>query len=149
MLPTLDFLHNIAQQHGDEIAIEDSSTQVSYSELLIAVNALAVALQVRDPIPTSKVGLCAANSMEYVVSLLAILAAGKTLVPLNCYGTSEQLHQILLDTHPTAIIVDKLGDALIKSEDELKIPFSQFPGLVLTYRDQTPQRYDISSTENL
>ncbi|RTZ44654.1 long-chain fatty acid--CoA ligase [Candidimonas sp. SYP-B2681] len=148
MLPSLDFLSTLAQQRGDEIAIEDSSAQVSYSELLISVNALAVALQVKDPIPASKVGLCAANSMEYIVSMLAILAAGKTLVPLNCYGTSEQLHQILIDTHPSAIIVDKLGDALIKSEDELKIPFSQFPGLVLTYRDQTPQRHDVTSAEN-
>jgi acyl-CoA synthetase (AMP-forming)/AMP-acid ligase II len=148
MLPSLHFLQTIAQQHGDEIAIEDVSTQVSYSELLVAVNALAVALQVKDPVPGSRVGLCAANSIEYVVSMLAILAAGKIVVPLNCYGTSEQLHEILLASHPTAIIVDKLGDALIKSEDELKIPFSQFPGLVLTYRDQTPQRHDIMDAAN-
>lgn len=135
---SLEFLENLAQQHGAEAAIEDTCTQVSYSELVIAVNALAVALQSKDPIPGSRVGLCAANSIEYVVSMLAILAAGKIVVPMNCHGTSDQLHQILMDTHPSAIIVDELGDALIKSEDELKIPFSQFPGLVLTYRDQKP-----------
>ncbi|SHI14154.1 AMP-binding protein [Pollutimonas bauzanensis] len=138
MLLSLDFLNDMAQRHGDEIALEDASTQVSYTELATAVNALAVALQVKDPSPGSRVGLCAANSMEYVVSLLAILAAGKVLVPMNCHGTSEQMHQILMEAHPSAIIVDELGNALIKSEDELKIPFSQFPGLVYTYRGRKP-----------
>ncbi len=135
---SLEFLNDMAQRHGDDVALEDASSQVSYSELATAVNALAVALQVKDPAPGSRVGLCAANSMEYVVSLLAILAAGKILVPMNCHGTSEQMHRILMETHPSAIIVDDLGNALIKSEDELKIPFSQFPGLVHTYRGQTP-----------
>ena len=135
---SLEFLENMAQRHGDEVAIEDTSTQVSYSELVTAVNALAVALQSKDPVPGSRVGLCAANSMEYIVSMLAILAAGKIVVPMNCHGTSEQMLQILMDTHPSTVIVDDLGDALVKSDDELKIPFSQFPGLVLTYRDQKP-----------
>ena len=135
---SLEFLENMALRHGDEVAIEDTSTQVSYSELITAVNALAVALQSKDPVPGSRVGLCAANSMEYIVSMLAILAAGKVLVPMNCHGTSEQMLQILMDTHPSTVIVDDLGDALVKSEDELKIPFSQFPGLVQTYRDQKP-----------
>ena len=138
MLLSLELLNDLAQQHGDEIAMEDAASQVSYTELVTAVNALAVALQVKDPTPGSRVGLCAANSMEYIVSMLAILAAGKVLVPMNCHGTSEQMHQILVDTHPSAIIVDDLGNELIKSEDELKIPFSQFPGLVLTYRGQAP-----------
>lgn len=138
MLLSLDFLNTMAQQHGDEVAIEDASAQVTYAELATAVSALAVALQAKDPTAGSRVGLCAANSMEYIVSMLAVLAAGKILVPMNCYGTSEQMHQILMDTHPSAVIVDDLGNALIKSEDELKIPFSQFPGLVLTYRDQAP-----------
>ncbi|PLC55339.1 hypothetical protein CR155_03825 [Pollutimonas nitritireducens] len=135
---TLEILEKLALQHGDDIAIEDASTQVSYSELVTAVNALAVALQSKDPVPGSRVGLCAANSMEYIVSMLAILAAGKTLVPMNCHGTSEQMLQILMDTHPGTVLVDDIGDALVKSEDDLKIPFSQFPGLVLTYRDQKP-----------
>ncbi len=139
MLLSLDLLKNLAQHHGDEVAIEDANSQVSYTELVTAVSALAVALQVKDPAPGSRVGLCAANSMEYLVSMLAILAAGKILVPMNCYGTSEQMHQILLETHPSAIIVDDLGNELVKSEDELKIPFSQFPGLVSTYRGQMPE----------
>jgi hypothetical protein len=43
---------------------------------------------------------------------------------------------LLNDTHPTVVIVDDKGDQLILSEDELKINFSQFEGLVRTYRGQ-------------
>jgi acyl-CoA synthetase (AMP-forming)/AMP-acid ligase II len=131
---TLDFLHNMIEQHGEKVAIEDADSQVTYAELATAAKALAVALQMKDPTPGSRVALCAANSLEYLVSVLAVIEAGKILVPLNCESTTEQLHQLLNDTHPTVVIVDDKGDQLIHSEDELKINFSQFEGLVRTYR---------------
>ena len=132
---SLDFLKDLAKRHSDEVAIAAGSDQATYAELAVAVNALAVALQMKDPVPGSRVGLCAANSLEYVVGMMAILAAGKTLLPMNCYGSSEELHEILNETHPATVIVDHLGDERIHSDDDLKIHFSQFPGLVRTYRD--------------
>src|SRR5690606_16324851 len=110
---TIDFLHNMIEQHGDEVAIEDGESQVTYAELAITVKALAVALQMNDPTPGSRVALCAAQSLEYLVSVMAILQAGKILVPLSCESTTEQLHQLLIDTHPTAVLVDDKGDPLI------------------------------------
>lgn len=142
MMQSLDFLTSMVPQHGDEIALEDEQSAVSYAELTIAVNALAVALQSKDPTPGSRVGLCAAHSLEYLVSVLAILAAGKVLLPLNCRGTTEALHQLLNEALPTTVIVDEAGDALIKSDSDLKIHISQFEGLVRTYRDQVPVRYE-------
>jgi hypothetical protein len=141
MMLTLDLLKNMLPQHGDEIAIEDDDTQVSYSELLIAVNALAVALQTNDPTPGSRVALCGQNSLEYLVSVMAILAAGKTLVPLNCRATSDSLNDLLNETYPTTVIVDDVGDALINCDYDIKINFSQFEGLVRTYHGREPERY--------
>src|SRR3546814_3594284 len=91
--------------------------------MAIAAKALAVALQMNDPTPGSRVALCAANSLEYLISVLAVLEAGKILVPLSCESTTDQLHQLLNDTHPTVIIVDDKGDRLIHSDHELKINF--------------------------
>ena len=139
MLLSLELLQDLAQSHGDQIAFEVDATPVTYNELLTAVNAIAVALQGHNPIAGSPVGLCAANSAEYLVSLLAILAAGKTCLPLNCHGSSEELYSILEKTMPSTIIVDNLGDELIHCDDDVKIHFSQFAGIVHTYRGQTPQ----------
>jgi acyl-CoA synthetase (AMP-forming)/AMP-acid ligase II len=141
MTLSLDFLKDLAQRHGDEVAIEFDADQVTYAELAVAVNALAVALQMKDPAPGSRVGLCAAHSLEYVVSIMAVSAAGKVLLPMNCHGTSEELYAILSETHPAAVIVDDLGDERIHSDPDLKIHFSQFPGLVHTYRDHLPVNY--------
>ncbi|WP_442596451.1 AMP-binding protein [Parapusillimonas sp. JC17] len=135
---TLDFLKDLAERHGNEIALEDDEVQVSYAELATAVNALAVALQMKDPAAGSRVALCAANSLEYLVSVLAIQAAGKLLLPLNRHGDTEALHALLNEALPTALIVDDEGTALIQCDDDLKIHVSQFAGLVHTYRDHTP-----------
>ncbi|MBB5213773.1 AMP-binding protein [Parapusillimonas granuli] len=137
---TLDFLKNLAERHGNEIALEDDDVQVSYAELATAVNALAVALQMKDPALGSRVALCAANSLEYLVGVLAVQAAGKVPLPLSHRGDADALHALLLDAQPTALIVDDAGAALIQCDEDLKIHISQFAGLVHTYRDHTPDR---------
>ncbi|NYT60052.1 AMP-binding protein [Alcaligenaceae bacterium] len=143
MMRTLDFWTTMAERHGQAIALENDETQVTYSELLVAVNALAVALQSKDPTPGTRVGLCArTSSLEYQVSMLAILAAGKVLVPLNCGSSTETLHEILNDTLCATVIVDEAGKEKIHADDDFTIQFSQFEGLVLTYRGQTPDRHN-------
>lgn len=148
MTRSLDFLKDLAQRHGDDVAIEFDADQVTYGELAVAVNALAVALQIKDPAPGSRVGLCADQSLEYLVSIMAVSAAGKVLLPMNCHGSSEELHTILNETHPAVIIVDDLGDKRIHSDPDLKVHFSQFPGLVRTYRDHVPVNYDAAPSRD-
>lgn len=145
---TLDFLKTMLDQYGDQIAIEEDGIEVTYAELATAVNAMAVALQMQDPTFGSRVALCAGNSLEYLVSVMAIQAAGKVVVPLNCKGTTDQLHDILNSTLPTVVIVDDLGDALIRCDHDLKIHVKQFEGLVRTYRDHVPTRYHADASSD-
>lgn len=135
---TLNLLKNIAQTHGKSIALQDNGVEVSYAELATAVNALAVALQMLDPTHHSRVGLCAGLSLEYLVSVLAIQAAGKVLVPLDAGAPAAQLNEVLETHSPTAIIVDEESDGRLHCNDDLKIRIAQFEGLVRTYREHTP-----------
>ncbi|WP_209019835.1 AMP-binding protein [Pollutimonas harenae] len=138
----------MAEQHGQAAALENDHTQVTYAELLVSVNALAVALQSKDPTPGSRVGLCAEQSLEYQVSMLAILAAGKIPVPLSPYGSTENLHQMLNDTQCSTLLVDEIGQKKINADDDFAILFSQLEGLVLTYRGQTPERHATGNTSS-
>ncbi|NYT84601.1 class I adenylate-forming enzyme family protein [Pollutimonas harenae] len=140
----IDFFYRAAQLHADRSAIESPTERISYAELLKAVNALAVALQEKDPEPGSRVGLCAANSPNYIIGMLAILAAGKIWVPLNYRSTSSEIRRILDTTTPTALLVDETGDALIQGEQSLKIPFEQFPALINTHQGKQPVRHALS-----
>ncbi len=143
MLP-IDFFYRAAQLHATRTAIEGPEGRITYSELATAVRALAVALQSRDPSPGSRVALCAANSPNYIVGMLAILAAGKVWVPLNYRSTSSEIERILETTEPSVIMVDSVGDELIKSGASSKLSFSQFPALIDKHRAATPQRHDLS-----
>lgn len=140
----IDFFYRAAQLHASRIAIESPAKQITYAQLKTAVNALAVALQAKDPTPGSRVGLCAANSPNYIVGMLAILAAGKVWVPLNYRSTSSEIRRILDTTTPTALIVDDIGNELIHGDENLKIPFAQFSELINEHQGQVPIRHALS-----
>ncbi len=137
MTQTLDYLKDIAREHADTTVLQEDDVQVSYTELAVAVNALAVALQMKDPTPASRVALCAENSISYLLSVLAIQAAGKILMPMDPKASPDTLHALLETGMPTVLIADETGHAKIRSDDDFKILFSQFEGLVRTYRDHT------------
>ena len=138
-MSVMQHLDHIAEHFGDRIALDDTEIAVSYSELAVAVQAMSVALANLDPNPGSTVAICADYCHEYLVAVLAIQAAGKKLLPLSTASTTEELAEIVNAMLPTAIIVDVKGDDLIPCDEDFKIHFSQFPGLVQTYRgDELP-----------
>lgn len=107
-----DFFFRAAQRYPEHIAIESRASAISYGELARKVNAVAYALQQMDPRPGSAVGLCAANSDNYIIAMLAILAAGKVWVPLNYRSTQAEIQRITATIDPGIVIMDELGAAL-------------------------------------
>jgi len=80
---------------------------MTYSELAAAVEALAVAFQTIDPVPGSRVGICARNTREHLIALLATYAAGKVWVPLNPRNGRVELDAMIAVTRPTLIVADE------------------------------------------
>lgn len=132
----VQYLNSIAENFGEHIALDDSEIAVSYSELAVAVQAMSVALANMDPNPGSTVAICADYCHEYLVAVLAAQAAGKKLLPLSTCSTTEELAAIVNAALPSTIIVDARGHDLIPCDEDFKIHFSQFPGLVTTYRGE-------------
>ena len=52
------------------------------------------------------VGICAGNSTEHLIALLAVLASGKVWVPLNPRSTQPEIQRIVDTTQPTILVVD-------------------------------------------
>jgi acyl-CoA synthetase (AMP-forming)/AMP-acid ligase II len=102
----VDFFYRYARLHPGEIAIESPTGHVSYGELAARVDALAYAFQQFDPAPQSRVGICAYNTVDHIVALLAVLASGKTWVPLNPRNSASELNRILDVTTPSIIVSD-------------------------------------------
>ena len=102
----IDFFYRAARLFPARIAIESSSEQISYADLAEKVAALAVVFQAYDSEPQSRVGICASNSVDHLVALLAVLAAGKTWVPLNPRSSATELNRIIEVTQPSILVAD-------------------------------------------
>lgn len=105
MLP-IDWLYRSARGNPDARAIDAPDVTLSYGELASSVDALAAALQKLDSSSGSRVGVCGHNTVEHLLSILAVMAAGKVWVPLNPLDASVELETKIALARPGLMIVD-------------------------------------------
>ena len=80
----------IENRYRTDDAFRDTQKSLSFCALYNAVSALAHSLHDAPPV----IGLLARNSVDWVIADLAVCAAGKTLVPLPSFFSSEQISHI-------------------------------------------------------
>ena len=109
----IDFFLRAAARYRDRIALDTPQGAWTYERLRAESQALAAALQALDPTPQSRVAICAGNTAQHVVALLAVIASGKVWVPLNYRSTAPEITRILEATEPSIVLTDGTGDALV------------------------------------
>lgn len=140
----IDFFYRAAKLHPDRCALQSSQSKITYRMLAERVDALAAALQSIDPTPQSRVGICAANTTEHAMAILATMAAGKIWVPLNARSTKPELERILHATEPSIVVTDEAGAALTAAYPAHALRFSNSPpapnveALILQFAEQSP-----------
>lgn len=102
----IDFFYRAARLHAGRPAIVGPGGTLTYAQLAGQVDAAASALQALDGQPGSRVGICAGNTVEHVVALLAVLAAGKVWVPLNWRSPAAELQRIVAFTEPSIVLAE-------------------------------------------
>ena len=103
----IDYLYSAALRRPDATAVDAPGARLSYRELAARVDALAAGLQGIDPRPQSRVGICAHNTLDHLLALLATLAAGKVWVPLNPREPKAELDAKVTATRPSIVVVDE------------------------------------------
>jgi acyl-CoA synthetase (AMP-forming)/AMP-acid ligase II len=103
----IDFFWRASLRWPDRIAIDTPNGSITYNELARKVKALAGGLIALDSKLQSRVAICAGNSAEHIIALLAILACGKSWVPLNPKSTRPEIRRIIDITEPSLIIYDE------------------------------------------
>ena len=103
----IEHLYHRAEQSPNAIAIAGPGEPFTYRRLLAAVHALAAALQSLDPELGSRVGICARNTVEHLIALLATYAAGKVWVPLAPNNSRTDLDRMIGATRPTLFVADE------------------------------------------
>ena len=107
----IDFLWRAAQRHPCRTAIVSPDGNLTFEALAAEVLRRAATLARLDPLPRSRVGIGAANSVDHLLSLLAVLAAGKVWVPLNPRNGDPELRRIVEFVAPSLVLAD---DAMLE-----------------------------------
>lgn len=109
----IDFLWRAATRMPSRTAIVSPDGALDYCALSRRVLDEAAALVALDPAPGSRVAIGAANSVEHLVALLAVLAAGKAWIPLNPRNGDPELRRLLDFARPSLVLVDPpMGERL-------------------------------------
>jgi fatty-acyl-CoA synthase len=103
----IDNLYRGWRRRPDAVAVEDGARGLTYAALVERVEALAAALQARLPAPQSRIGICGYNTIEHVVAILAVYAAGHTWVALNPRNGKPELDAIIASTRLDLVIADE------------------------------------------
>ncbi|ARP96798.1 class I adenylate-forming enzyme family protein [Bordetella genomosp. 13] len=146
----IDFFFRAAQRYPDRVALDGPQGQVRYRELAARVGALAAALQALDPAPQTRVALCAGNTADHIVALLAVLASGKIWVPLNYRSTEPEIARILDATEPSIVIGDETGGPLLAGAGGIRVHLHEqssghtLAALLARHAGQQPVRHDLS-----
>lgn len=121
LMALLDFA---ARTYPQEIAIVESTRQISYKELYQESLQLAAQLQEKHQLEAGdKVGLLCKNHLPFVQSLFALSLLGVDVYLLNVAMNGDQLEHLLEKHQFKAIIHDEQGAALVvaSSFDALQI----------------------------
>jgi fatty-acyl-CoA synthase len=106
-LRPIDYLYRGLARDEGAVAIGGPGPPMSYRDLVVAVEALAAAFQSIDARAGSRVGICARNTREHLLALLATYAAGKVWIPLNPRNGRAELDAMIALTQPTMIVADR------------------------------------------
>ncbi|MCF6434245.1 amino acid adenylation domain-containing protein [Pseudoalteromonas sp. MMG022] len=100
-----------AQRHPNKTALIDGTQEISYQSLLRRAEAIAATLAKSSIEPGAIVGVCMERSWELVATLLGVLRAGCTYVPLDPAYPRARIDYMLAHSKAAAVIVDGSASA--------------------------------------
>jgi fatty-acyl-CoA synthase len=103
----IEFFFRAAARTPNDVAVIASDRQVTFSELAAQVMSVAAYLKAEDPRPQTRVCVGCRNSIEHLVAILAVIAAGKTWVALNPRNGDPELQRIVEYIRPSAMLLDE------------------------------------------
>ncbi len=102
-VPAIEHLSMVAKQFAGRVAVSDSADQITYSDFLARV--LALAQVIARAIPDGQaVGSLLRNSIWQPIAMLACMAAGRPLVLLNPRDPAERLAAIATTARISVLI---------------------------------------------
>lgn len=101
-----------AAEEPEAVALTDGTRVISRAELVHVARSTAAELRARGVRRGDVVALCAARSVEQVLALVAVLAAGAAVAPFDVRQATASVRDNLGRLRPAAVLADAEGLAL-------------------------------------
>ena len=101
--PIIAHFERVARRHPNRIAVTDSDTSLSFSELWDGVSGLAEMIAAETK-PGDLIGIALPACSMAPVAILACLGAGRPFVVLDPHYSGNRLSQVLEDARPTLML---------------------------------------------
>ncbi len=100
----VDLFMESVRNTPDAVAVEINDSQLSYRELNRFVDASAIVLSYKGVLKNDVVAILMDNSIEMIVSMLAILKLGAIYVPIDGNLPESRIETIIKDCNPKVLI---------------------------------------------
>jgi amino acid adenylation domain-containing protein len=121
----LDLFDTQVKKTPQKIAVRFNDVALSYQTLHERVSVLSDALRGLGVRPEIKVALFVERSIDMIVSLLAIMRAGGTYIPLDPNYPAERLLWVLQDAQPAIILTQQSLRAHLPSTESLVLSIDE------------------------
>lgn len=122
------FIHHLfeeqAQQHPQVTAVSFGDRKITYAELNAKADELAKAIVSASP-ASLVIGVSATRSIETIISLFAVLKAGRAYLPLDPAFPTERLQDIVADSGMDTILAPQSDKAIFTAIVKNVIVFNQ------------------------
>ena len=123
----IDYFEEQVEKTPDNIAVVFEDKKLTYRELNRHVNSLAHYLRSKGVKSNSVVGVMTSRSLEMIVSLLAVLKAGGSYIPIDPKYPKERVSFMLSQSKSTILISQKhLENNIKEMEFDGQIIYSDF-----------------------
>lgn len=102
----VDLFEDKVKQYGNEVALKDSNTELSYQELNTRANQLAHKLRQIGIEPDDFVVIAGRRSIDIVCGIWGVIKAGGCYVPIDLDEAPERLRYKIQDCNPKAVITE-------------------------------------------
>lgn len=114
----VDFFWRAVNRYPKHTAVVHPTGTLDYATLGQMVRQRAAGLMALDPAMGSFVCLGAANDVDHLISILAILASDKIWVPLNPRNGDPELRRIVEFVEPTLVVLDEMMNSRLQLSGE-------------------------------
>jgi long-chain acyl-CoA synthetase len=110
----IDYLDQLAREHGDRTALLFKGAKVSYAQLQAQSDAFAAALADMGVATGDRVALLLPNAPQFMVAEFGAWKAGAVIVPLNPTYSERELEQALVNARVETVVTLSLFYGRVK-----------------------------------